>query len=275
MPIKKFRPTSPGRRQMEVLVTPKSVKKGPHKPLLEPKKRSGGRNNTGRISMWHRGGGHKKRYRLIDFKRNKVGVSGKVVSIEYDPNRSANIALIAYLDGEKRYILAPSGLQIGQEVISSADADIVVGNCMPLKNIPLGTTVHNIELRPGKGGQLVRSAGASAQVLAKEGRYAQIRLPSSEVRMVLLDCVATIGQVGNTDHGNISGGKAGRTRWMGRRPVVRGVVMNPVDHPHGGGEGRSSGGRHPVTPWGVPTKGHKTRNNPRTNRYIVRRRKRK
>ncbi|MDH3284192.1 MAG: 50S ribosomal protein L2 [Acidobacteriota bacterium] len=275
MPIKKFRPTSPGRRQMEVVVSAQTGSKRPHKPLLEPKKRTGGRNNLGRISVWHRGGGHKKRYRVIDFKRNKIGVPGKVVSIEYDPNRSANIALIAYRDGEKRYILAPSGLTMGQDVIRSADADIVVGNCMPLKNIPLGTTIHNVELRPGKGGQLVRSAGVSAQVLAKEGRYAQVRLPSTEVRMVLLECVATIGQVGNTDHGNVSIGKAGRARWLGRRPVVRGVVMNPVDHPHGGGEGRSSGGRHPVTPWGVPTKGHKTRNNPRTNRFVVRRRKKK
>ncbi|RMG48145.1 MAG: 50S ribosomal protein L2 [Acidobacteria bacterium] len=275
MPIKKFKPTSPGRRQMEVVVSPEITTTTPYKPLLEPKKRTGGRNNRGRITVWHRGGGHKKRYRVIDFKRDKIGVPGKVVSIEYDPNRSAHIALVSYRDGEKRYILAPAGLQVGQEVISSPDADIVVGNTLPLANIPLGTMVHNVELRPGKGGQLVRSAGAAAQVLAKEGRYAQLRLPSGEVRRVLMECRATIGQVGNVDHGNVSIGKAGRSRWLGRRPVVRGVVMNPVDHPHGGGEGRTSGGRHPVTPWGVPTKGHKTRNNPRTDKFIVRRRKSK
>ncbi len=272
MPIKKFKPTSPGRRQMEVLVSPEITTTKPYKPLTEGKKRSGGRNNTGRVSIWHRGGGHKRRYRVIDFKRDKDGVPGRVATIEYDPNRSANIALINYADGEKRYIIAPLGLKVGQEVISSPDADIVVGNCLPLKNIPVGTTVHNIELRPGKGGQLARSAGASAQILAKEGRYAHLRLPSGEVRLVLVECRATIGQVGNIDHGNVSIGKAGRTRWLGRRPVVRGVAMNPVDHPHGGGEGKSSGGRHPVTPWGVPTKGHKTRKNPRTDRFIVRRR---
>ena len=272
MPIKKFKPTSPGRRQMEVLVSPEITTTKPYKPLTEGKKRSGGRNSTGRVSIWHRGGGHKRRYRVIDFKRDKDGVPGRVATIEYDPNRSANIALINYADGEKRYIIAPLGLKVGQQVISSPDADIVVGNCLPLKNIPVGTTVHNIELRPGKGGQLARSAGASAQILAKEGRYAHLRLPSGEVRLVLVECRATIGQVGNIDHANVSIGKAGRTRWLGRRPVVRGVAMNPVDHPHGGGEGKSSGGRHPVTPWGVPTKGHKTRKNPRTDRFIVRRR---
>ncbi len=272
MPIKKFKPTSPGRRQMEVLISPEITTTKPYKPLTEGKKRSGGRNNTGRVSIWHRGGGHKRRYRVIDFKRDKDGVPGRVATIEYDPNRSANIALIHYADGEKRYIIAPLGLRVGQQVISSPDADIVVGNCLPLKNIPVGTTVHNIELRPGKGGQLARSAGASAQILAKEGRYAHLRLPSGEVRLVLVECRATIGQVGNIDHANVSIGKAGRTRWLGRRPVVRGVAMNPVDHPHGGGEGKSSGGRHPVTPWGVPTKGHKTRKNPRTDRFIVRRR---
>jgi len=275
MPIKKFKPTSPGRRQMEVVVSPEITTDRPYKPLLQPKRRTGGRNNVGRITIWHRGGGHKKRYRVIDFKRDKDGVPGRVLTIEYDPNRSANIALIGYRDGEKRYILAPAGLKVGQEVISSPDADIVVGNALPLAKIPLGTMVHNIELRPGKGGQLVRSAGTAAQLLAREGRYAQIRLPSGEVRRVLVDCRATIGQVGNVDHGNVSIGKAGRSRWLGRRPVVRGVVMNPVDHPHGGGEGRTSGGRHPVTPWGVPTKGHKTRNNPRTDKFIVRRRKKK
>ncbi|RMF72868.1 MAG: 50S ribosomal protein L2 [Acidobacteria bacterium] len=275
MPVKKFKPTSPGRRQMEVNVSSEVTTKTPHKPLLEGKTRSGGRNNRGRVTVWHRGGGHKRRYRVIDFKRDKDGVPGRVATIEYDPNRSANIALINYVDGEKRYILAPAGLQVGQEVISSPDADIVVGNCLPLARIPLGTMVHNVELRPGKGGQLVRSAGASAQILAKEGRYAQLRLPSGEVRSVLIDCRATVGQVGNADHGNVSIGKAGRSRWLGKRPHVRGVAMNPIDHPHGGGEGKSSGGRHPVTPWGVPTKGHKTRNNPRTDRFIVRRRGRK
>jgi large subunit ribosomal protein L2 len=225
--------------------------------------------------MWHRGGGSKRRYRLIDFRRGKQGVPARVETLEYDPNRSARIARLVYADGERRYILAPHGLQVGQSVVSSSDADIVVGNCLPLKNIPLGTQVHNIELKPGKGGQMVRSAGGAAQLLAKEGTYAQLRLPSGEVRMVHMECRATIGQVGNLDHENVKLGKAGRARYLGRRPHVRGVVMNPVDHPHGGGEGKTSGGRHPVTPWGVPTKGKKTRNNPRTDRYIVRRRKRK
>lgn len=272
MPVKKFKPTSPGRRQMEVLISPEITTARPYKPLLESKKRSGGRNSTGRVTMWHRGGGHKQRYRAIDFKRNKVDIPGRVATIEYDPNRSANIALVTYRDGEKRYMLAPVGLKVGQEIISSDGADIVVGNCLPLSRIPVGTVIHNIELRPGKGGQMARSAGASAQLLAKEGRYAHVRLPSGEVRLVLTTCRATIGQVGNVEHGNVSIGKAGRTRWTGKRPVVRGVAMNPVDHPHGGGEGKSSGGRHPVTPWGVPTKGHKTRNNPRTDKFIVRRR---
>lgn len=272
MPVKKFKPTSPGRRQMEVLISPEITTDRPYKPLLESKKRSGGRNSTGRVTMWHRGGGHKQRYRVIDFKRNKVDIPGRVTSIEYDPNRSANIALVTYRDGEKRYMLAPVGLKVGQEVLSSDGADIVLGNCLPLSRIPVGTVIHNIELRPGKGGQMARSAGASAQLLAKEGRYAHVRLPSGEVRLVLTTCRATIGQVGNMEHGNVSIGKAGRTRWTGKRPVVRGVAMNPVDHPHGGGEGKSSGGRHPVTPWGVPTKGHKTRNNPRTDKFIVRRR---
>ena len=257
---------------MEVLISPEITTTTPYKPLLEPNKRSGGRNSSGRVTMWHRGGGHKRRYRVIDFKRDKFDVPGKVVSIEYDPNRSANIALVSYADGEKRYILAPVGLKVGQEVLSSDAADIVLGNCLPLNKIPVGTVVHNIELRPGKGGQMARSAGASAQLLAKEGRYAHVRLPSGEVRLVLTTCRATIGQVGNVEHGNVSIGKAGRSRWKGRRPVVRGVAMNPIDHPHGGGEGKSSGGRHPVTPWGVPTKGHKTRNNPRTDKFIVRRR---
>lgn len=272
MPIKKFKPYTAGRRQMEVLVSPEITTDKPYKPLLEPKPKTGGRNNVGRVSSWQRGGGHKRRYRVIDFKRDKVGVPGRVDTIEYDPNRSANIALVTYADGEKRYILAPGGLSVGQTILSSSEADIVVGNCLPLANIPVGTMVHNIELRPGKGGQMARSAGTAAQIMAKEGAYAHLRLPSGEMRLVLTECRATIGQVGNLDHANVSIGKAGRSRWLGRRPTVRGVAMNPVDHPHGGGEGKTSGGRHPVTPWGVPTKGHKTRNNPRTDRFIVRRR---
>ncbi len=275
MPKRKFKPTSPGGRFRTVADLSDLSKKGPLKSLVRGKSRSGGRNNTGRITIWHRGGGSKRRYRLIDFRRGKQGVPARVETLEYDPNRSARIARLVYADGERRYILAPHGLQVGQSVVSSSDADIVVGNCLPLKNIPLGTQVHNIELKPGKGGQMVRSAGGAAQLLAKEGTYAQLRLPSGEVRMVHMECRATIGQVGNLDHENVKLGKAGRSRYLGRRPHVRGVVMNPVDHPHGGGEGKTSGGRHPVTPWGVPTKGKKTRNNPRTDRYIVRRRKRK
>ncbi len=272
MPIKKFKPTSAGRRQMEVLVSPEITADQPYKPLLRPKAKTGGRNSLGRVTSWQRGGGHKRRYRIIDFKRDKDGVPGKITTIEYDPNRSANIALVTYRDGDKRYILAPLGLAVGQDIVASAEADIVVGNCLPLKNIPVGTMVHNVELRPGKGGQMARSAGAAAQIMAKEGEYAHLRLPSGEMRLVLVDCRATIGQVGNIDHANVSIGKAGRTRWLGKRPHVRGVAMNPVDHPHGGGEGKTSGGRHPVTPWGIPTKGHKTRHNPRTDRFIVRRR---
>ena len=275
MPNRRFKPTSPGVRFRTVADFSDLSKKGPLKSLVRGKSRSGGRNNTGRITMWHRGGGSKRRYRLIDFRRGKQGVPARVETLEYDPNRSARIARLVYADGERTYILAPHGLQVGQSVVSSSDADIVVGNCLPLKNIPLGTQVHNIELKPGKGGQMVRSAGGAAQLLAKEGTYAQLRLPSGEVRMVHMECRATIGQVGNLDHENVKLGKAGRSRYLGRRPHVRGVVMNPVDHPHGGGEGKTSGGRHPVTPWGVPTKGKKTRNNPRTDRYIVRRRKRK
>lgn len=257
---------------MEVLVSPEISTSRPYKPLLEPKLGTGGRNNLGRVSMWQRGGGHKRRYRLIDFRRDKDGVPGRVDTIEYDPNRSANIALVVYKDGEKRYILAPLGLTVGQVILASDQADIIVGNCLPLRNIPVGTMVHNVELRPGKGGQMARSAGASAQILAKEGEYAQLRLPSGEVRLVLVQCRATIGQVGNIDHGNVSVGKAGRNRWLGHRPMVRGVATNPVDHPHGGGEGKTSGGRHPVTPWAVPTKGHKTRHSKRTDRFVVRRR---
>jgi large subunit ribosomal protein L2 len=247
----------------------------PHKPLLEPKSRISGRNNHGELTIWHRGGGHKRHYRVVDFKRDKMGIPARVATIEYDPNRSAFIALLHYVDGEKRYILAPSGLKVGDKVVSGPEADIVTGNALPLKSIPAGTLIHNIELRPGKGGQMVRSAGSSAQLLAKEGEYAQIRLPSGEVRKVLMECVATIGQVGNLEHENISIGKAGRKRWMGIRPTVRGVAMNPVDHPLGGGEGKTSGGRHPVTPWGQPTRGYKTRNNKLTERFIVKHREKK
>jgi large subunit ribosomal protein L2 len=276
MAIKKYNPTSPGRRGMTSTVRVQATENAPHKPLVEKLHKHGGRSGTsGRIAVRHRGGGHKRRYRVIDFRRDKVGIPAKVERIEYDPNRSANIALVCYADGERRYILAPEGLAIGQQVVSSAEADIVVGNALPLGSIPLGTVIHNIELKPGKGGQIVRSAGTSAQLVAKEGEYATLRLPSGEMRKVNLRCTATIGQVGNTDHENENIGKAGRNRWKGWRPTVRGVVMNPVDHPHGGGEGRTSGGRHPVTPWGVPTKGKKTRNNVRTDVFIVRRRSKK
>jgi large subunit ribosomal protein L2 len=247
----------------------------PLKRLLEPKTRCGGRNNKGHITIWHRGGGHKRRYRIVDFKRDKQDIPAKVATIEYDPNRSARIALLHYADGEKRYILAPAGLEVGHTVVAGNNADIKVGNVLPLKNIPLGTMVHNIELKVGGGGQMVRSAGGAAQMLAREGSYAQLKLPSGEVRKVHVECRATIGQVGNLDHENQSIGKAGRKRWMGRKPINRGTSMNPVDHPHGGGEGKTSGGRHPVTPWGVPTKGYKTRNNPRTNKFIVRDRRKR
>jgi large subunit ribosomal protein L2 len=273
MPMKKFNPTSPGRRFMTTLTNSEITKSRPEKSLTEPKKRTGGRNSRGHITSWFRGGGHKRRYRVVDFKRDKRDVPAKVASIEYDPNRSARIALLNYADGEKRYILWPEGLNVGQTVIASEKADILPGNTLPLRAIPSGTMIHNIELRRGKGGQMVRSAGGAAQLVAKEGQYAQIKLPSSEVRKVHVDCVATVGQVGNSDHKNVSFGKAGRSRWLGRRPHNRGVVMNPVDHPHGGGEGRTSGGRHPVTPWGKPTKGYKTRRNKRTRSLIVRRRR--
>jgi large subunit ribosomal protein L2 len=272
MGVKGYAPTSSGRRFMTGLTFDEISSTTPLKKLLEPKKRTGGRNNKGRITIWHRGGGHKRRYRAIDFRRDKIGVPAKVTTIEYDPNRSARIALLTYKDGDKRYIVAPHGLRVGQEVVSGADADIQVGNALPLRNIPPGTPIHNIEMKKGKGGQLVRAAGGSATILAKEGAYAQVRLPSTEVRFVSLDCIATIGQVGNLEHESVSIGKAGRKRWLGRRPVNRGVSMNPIDHPHGGGEGKTSGGRHPVTPWGKPTKGYKTRNNPRTDAMIVRRR---
>ncbi len=272
MPVKKYKPTSPGRRFMSVVVDPDLAKKEPEKSLLEPLKRSGGRNTYGRITVRHRGGGHKRKYRIIDFRRDKTGVPAKVAAIEYDPNRSARIALLHYLDGEKRYIIAPLGLKAGDMVVSDDVTDVKPGNCMPLKNIPLGTLVHNIEMRPGKGGQIVRSAGTAGQVMAKEGKYVLLRLPSGELRLFLRECRATIGQVGNLDHENISIGKAGRSRWLGRRPHVRGVAMNPVDHPMGGGEGKSSGGRHPCSPWGWPTKGYRTRKKKPSDKFIVRRR---
>ena len=273
MALKKFNPTSPGRRFMTALTFEEITKEQPEKALTQPKKRTGGRNNKGHITIWWRGGGHKKRYRLVDFRRDKVGIPAKVAAVEYDPNRSARLALLHYSDGEKRYILWPEGLAVGATVVSSEGADILPGNCLPLRVIPAGTNVHNIELRPGKGGQIVRSAGGTAQLVAKEGDYAQVKLPSGEVRRVHVDCKATIGQIGNIEHKNVSYGKAGRRRWLGRKPHNRGVVMNPVDHPHGGGEGKTSGGRHPVTPWGKPTKGAKTRRNKRTQQFIVKRRK--
>src|SRR6478672_43586 len=258
MAIKTYRPTTQTLRYRTTLVNDDLTTSKPHKPLLEPKTRTGGRRNSGNITSRFRGGGNKRKMRLIDFKRDKQGIPATVASIEYDPNRSARIALLSYADGEKRYILQPDGLKVGQKVVSGPEADILVGNALPLRNVPPGTMVHNVELRPGKGAQMVRSAGGSAQLVAKEGDYALIKLPSGETRRVLLDCMATIGQVGNTDHENISIGKAGRTRWLGRRPTNRGVTMNPVDHPHGGGEGKTSGGPHPVTPWGQPTRGYKT-----------------
>jgi large subunit ribosomal protein L2 len=273
MALKKFNPTSPGRRFMTTLTFDEITKSRPEKSLTEPLRRTGGRTNRGRISIWFRGGGHKRRYRVVDFRRDKRDVPAKVAAIEYDPNRSARLALLHYVDGEKRYILWPEGLAVGTTVVAGDGADILPGNCLPLKMIPAGTMIHNVELRPGKGGQMVRSAGGAAQLVGKEGDYAQVKLPSGEVRMVGVDCHATIGQVGNLDHKNVSVGKAGRTRWKGRRPHNRGVAMNPVDHPHGGGEGKTSGGRHPVTPWGKPTKGAKTRNNKRTQKFIVKRRK--
>ena len=275
MPIKTYRPTTPTRRFQTTLVKDEITRATPEKSLTEGISKTGGRSSTGRVSSRFRGGGHKRRYRVIDFKRDKKGVAATVKSVEYDPNRSANVALLEYADGEKRYILQPVGLKVGMSIVAGPEADILVGNCLPLKNIPPGTVVHNVELRPGKGGQMGRAAGAEIRLVAKEGGYALLRLPSGEVRKVHADCSATIGRVGNVDHLNVSIGKAGRTRWLGRRPHNRGVTMNPVDHPHGGGEGRTSGGRHPVTPWGQPTRGYKTRNNPRTDAMIVTRRKKK
>ena len=275
MAIVKTNPTSAGRRFVVKVVSSELHKGAPHEPLLDKKAKSGGRNSNGRITVRHRGGGHKQRYRLVDFKRNKVGIPAVVERLEYDPNRSAHIALLKYADGERSYIIAPKGLSAGSQVIAGEDAPISAGNCLPLRNIPLGTQVHCIEMRPGKGAQLARAAGAAAQLIAREGALATLRLRSGEMRKVSAECRAVIGEVGNNEHSLRKLGKAGATRWRGVRPTVRGVVMNPVDHPHGGGEGRTSGGRHPVTPWGVPTKGYKTRSNKRTDKMIVRRRGRK
>ncbi len=272
MPVRQYRPTSPGRRGMSVSTFEEITKTKPEKSLTVRLKKHSGRNNQGKITTRHRGGGAKRAYRIIDFKRNKLGVPARVAAIEYDPNRSSRIALLHYLDGEKRYIIAPLGLGVGDRVMAGPEADIRVGNALPLKNIPTGTTIHNIELQIGRGGQLVRGAGVGAQLMAKEGNYALIRLPSGEQRYVHILCMATIGQVGNTDHENVSIGKAGRSRRMGRRPTVRGSVMNPRDHPHGGGEGRAPIGGQPQTPWGKPAMGYKTRRNKRTNQFIVRRR---
>jgi large subunit ribosomal protein L2 len=272
MPVKKYKPTSPGRRFMSVSSFADVSKKAPEKSLVEHLKKHSGRNVTGRITVRHRGGGHKKLYRIIDFKRNKVGVPGRVAAVEYDPNRSARIALINYVDGEKRYILAPVGLSVGDNIMAGPAAEVRPGNSLPLVNMPLGTTIHNIELNPGRGGQLVRSAGGAAQLLAKEGAHATLRMPSGEVRRVDIRCSATVGQVGNVDHENQNWGKAGKSRWRGFRPAVRGMSMNPFDHPHGGGEGRSGAGGNPQTPWGKPALGHRTRHNKSTDRMRVRRR---
>jgi large subunit ribosomal protein L2 len=269
MPIKTYQPYTPSRRTMTIESRKGLSKQKPEKSLVAGKKRTGGRNSSGHVTSRFIGGGHKKKYRVVDFKRDKAGVAARVASIEYDPNRSARIALLNYADGEKRYILAPVGLAVGRTVVSGPDADILVGNALPLKNIPAGTFVHNVELKPGKGGQMVRSAGSQAQLVSREGGFALLKLPSGEVRKVPVECMATVGQVGNLEHETVSSGKAGRTRWLGKTPHNRGVSMNPVDHPHGGGEGKTSGGRHPVTPWGQPTRGYKTRNNKRTEKWIV------
>lgn len=274
MAIKAYKPTSAGRRAMTAIVDKTLAKKAPEKSLVESLKSTGGRNMYGRITSRHRGAGHKRQYRLIDFNREKAGMTAKVLSLEYDPNRTSRIALVQYLDGEKKYILAPEGLQVGDQVLAGQGADVKPGHAMKLKDIPMGSMIHNIEIRPGKGGQLVRSAGAVAQLMAREGDYATIKLPSGEMRKIHVECVASIGQVGNLDHNNVSIGKAGRMRWMGERPQSRGVVTRPGDgHPMGGGEGKTSGGRHPTTPWGKPTKGYKTRQNKLTDKYIVKRRK--
>jgi large subunit ribosomal protein L2 len=272
MAIRKYNPTSPGVRGKTSLTFDEITVSEPYAPLTENLHRSGGRNNQGHLTSWWRGGGHRRLYRIIDFKRDKKDIPGKVSTVEYDPNRSARIALITYADGEKRYILQPMGMKVGDTIVAGDSVDILPGNCLPLKNIPLGTQIHNVELRPGKGGQIARSAGSSVQLVAREGEYASVKMPSGEIRKINIECVATIGQVGNLDHENVSIGKAGRSRWLGKRPHVRGVAMNPVDHPLGGGEGKTSGGRHPVTPWGLSTKGYKTRNNKTTNKFIVKRR---
>jgi len=275
MAIVKCKPTSPGRRHVVKVVNNELHKGKPYAPLLESKSKSGGRNNGGRITVRHIGGGHKQHYRLVDFKRNKDGIPAKVERLEYDPNRSANIALVLYADGERRYILAPKGLTAGDVIQSGDDSPIKVGNTLPMRNIPVGTTVHAVEMKPAKGAQIARSAGAYSQIIARDGAYVTLRLRSGEMRKISTECRATIGEVGNAEHMLRQLGKAGATRWRGVRPTVRGVVMNPVDHPHGGGEGKTSGGRHPVSPWGMPTKGYKTRKNKSTDQYIVRRRNKK
>ena len=275
MAIRKYKPTSAGRRFQTVQTFEEITTDKPHRPLVRPLKKSGGRNNQGEVTIWWRGGGHKRAYRIVDFKRNKFDIPAKVSTVEYDPNRSARISLVTYADGEKRYILHPVGVSVGDTVVSGSRVDIVPGNTLPLENIPLGTEVHNVELRPGKGGQMARSAGSSVQVVAKEGKYVTVRLPSGETRLVIPKCLATIGQVGNVDHENVRVGKAGRERWKGRRPHVCGNAMNPVDHPLGGGEGHASGGRHPVSPWGQPAKGFKTRKKKPSDRFIVSRKKKR
>ena len=275
MTIRKYKPTSPGRRFQTVKVFDEITVDRPYRPLTQSLKKSGGRNNYGEVTSWWRGGGHKRAYRVIDFKRDKTDVPAKVSTIEYDPNRSARIALVTYADGEKRYILHALGLKVGDTIIAGTKVDILPGNALPLTNIPLGTLVHNVELRPGKGGQMARSAGATVQVVAKEGKYVTVKLPSGETRLVLPECLATVGQVGNVDHENVSIGKAGRNRWRGRRPHVCGNAMNPVDHPLGGGEGHAKGGRHPVSPWGMPAKGYKTRHKKPSDRFILQRKKRR
>ena len=275
MPIRKYNPTSPGRRFQTVQVYDEITATEPYKPLTEPLRKSGGRNNHGELTIWWRGGGHKRAYRIIDFKRDKANIPAKVSTVEYDPNRSARIALLTYADGEKRYILQPLGLKVGDTIVSGEQVDILPGNALPLKNIPLGTMIHNVELRPGKGGQIARSAGSAVQLVAKDGEYASVKMPSGEIRKINTTCLATIGQVGNVDHENVSIGKAGRNRWLGKKPHVRGVAMNPVDHPLGGGEGKTSGGRHPVSPWGVPTLGKRTRKKHKeSNDLIIRSRRR-
>jgi large subunit ribosomal protein L2 len=272
MPIRSYKPTSAGRRFQTVQTFDDVTAREPYKPLTEPLQKSGGRDNHGEITSWWRGGGHKRAYRIIDFKRDKRNIPAKVSSIEYDPNRSARIALVTYADGEKRYILQPIGLKVGDTIVAGDEVDILPGNALPLRNIPQGTMVHNVELKPGKGGQIARSAGSAVQVVAKEGQYVSVKMPSGEIRRINMSCLATVGQVGNLDHENVSIGKAGRSRWLGKRPHVRGVAMNPVDHPLGGGEGKTSGGRHPVSPWGQPSKGYKTRGRRPSDRFIVQRR---